>query len=453
MPVIGFQKLNQHLRNTDKPLNSLWLVHGEEFLCTQALDAILAALLPDPKDRMNYEPVGHADNQVVVALEKINTYSFIAGSKVVAMLDCRVFDSPKTTSNLILKVQTAIGDDDLKKAGPQFIRLLSALNLSLDDVTGDSVTGKSRRQLLKLSAEDDGGWLNPVLDYCRQNGLTVPQNKAPAQMMEDAISQGFPENHHLIINTDLIDRRRRLYKVIEANGIVVDCVVPQGSRKAEKDIQTSVLKERMAAILKDHGKQMDPIAFQALYAKTGFQLRVFCGNLEKLVDYVGKRKQIGPADVETVLNRSRVDPVFELTGAISERDLGNALFYLKTMQAQDLHPLQIIAALSNQVRKLIIARDFIASSHGRAWNVKIGFNDFKRRVMPAIHSYDDELSQMLSDWKRAFEEPMPQDKDKPPPKGRKKRVRNRRPRDFTWLLETPTPIPSTNSSGMPANSV
>ena len=418
MPVIDYQNLSRHLHSAGKTLDTLWLIHGEEFLRAQTLDAVLAALLPNPPDRMNYEPVVSGDDQVLVALEKVNTYTFLPGRKVVALLDCRIFDSPKNTPNLVAKARAALAEDDLKSAGRHFIRLLGVLNLSLDDVSG-----KERRQLMKLGPEADDRWIDPVLNHCRETGMTVPAGTDQPQVLEDAIKHGFPEEHHLIITTDLIDRRRRLYKVIAEHGVVVDCAVPQGSRKAERTVQEAVLKERMAVILKKYNKQMDPAAYRALYEKTGFQLRSFCGNLEKLVDYVGDRNRIQAADVEAVLSRSRQDPVFELTSAFSERDLEKALFYLKSMLAGDLHPLQIIAALSNQVRKLMVAREFIESSHGRTWRAGMGFPDFRRAVMPAIRAYDDELRKMLSDWENALEDKSPggNGKNAPGGKGKKKK--------------------------------
>jgi len=418
MTVIAYKELKRLLRSAGKTVEPVWLIHGEEFLRAQVLDAVIAALLPDPRDRMNYEPVGPDDNQALVALEKVNTYSFLAGRKVVAMLDSRIFDSPKSTPNLTAKAMAAYAEDDLEKAGRHFVRLLGALNLSLDDLAGEG-----RRELLKMGPETDDGWIGPLLNHCREKGMTVSATTDPSQVIEDAVRRGFPDQHHLIIITDVVDRRRRLYKVIAENGVVVDCAVAQGVRQAEKVAQETVLKERMAAILKKYNKKMDPAAYLALYNKTGFQLRTFCGNLEKLVDYVGDRDRIEVADVEAVLSRSRQDPIFELTGAMAQRDLAAALFFLKSMLAADTHPLQVTTALANQVRKLIIAREFIDSSHGRVWRSGMKFHDFRRVVMPSVRAYDDELRQMITDWEKTLgDDTSPGGTGKPSKgKGRKKK--------------------------------
>lgn len=416
MPVIVFQKLSEYLQAAGESLPASWLIHGEEFLCAKALEEVLSVLLPQPSDRLNYEPLGQSNSQVVLGLEKVNTYSFLTGPKVVALLDCQVFDTPQNTEAIAAKVKAALDEDDIKKAARHFTRLLGALNLSLDQVA------EKKQPLLKLDPEANDQWIDTMVTYCRDNGMTVSSGTNQSQMLVDAVDNGFPEAHYLMITVDVIDRRRRLYKEIAEKGVVVDCSVPQGSRQADKTVQEAVLKERMAPILKKHDKQMDVAAFRALYEKTGFQLRVFCGNLEKLIDFVGSRQQIFATDVETVLSRSKEDPVFELTSAISERNLETAWQCHKALLKQELHPLQVIAALVNQIRKLIIAREFVESPHGRAWRAGMGFPDFQRTVVPAIRLYDDELRQMRAKWEdRLGTQSGPESGGDPPQKKGKKK--------------------------------
>ena len=43
---------------------------------------------------------------------------------------------------------------------------------------------------------------------------------------------------------------------------------------------------------------------------TGFDLRTFINNLEKLIAYTGERKNITKDDVKSVLERTRIDPIY-----------------------------------------------------------------------------------------------------------------------------------------------
>ncbi len=437
MPIIAFQDLNKYIHSDQKDQCAVWLIHGEEFLCAQALETILAAFLPTPADRMNYEPLGGDNDQISLALEKVNTYTFIPGCKVVSLLNSRIFDSKRSTPDLLSKARAAQAEDNLKGAGNYFIRLLSTRGLSLDDIGG-----KDRRRLLGIGPKEDDQWVDSVLDYCRDKGLTVPGSTDTTQILEKAVTRGFPKDHHLIITTDLIDRRRKLYKVLSETGVIVDCSVATGSRQADKNAQEAALKERMAAILKKFNKQMDTAAFRALYEKTGFNMRSFCAGVEKLVDYVGDRPRIQVADVEKALSRTRQDPIFELTSAVAERNPEAGLFFLRSMLTGDLHPLQIIAALSNQIRKLIVAREFIDSSKGHAWRSGMPYPDFRRNVMPAVTAYDDDFRAMLAAWEDVLT-PSPSDDEKSGTSARKKRgkkpARKKKKPTGNQLLLAPNP--------------
>ena len=73
---------------------------------------------------------------------------------------------------------------------------------------------------------------------------------------------------------------------------------------------------------------MDRRTFRAMYELTGFDLRIFSDNLNTLITYVGDRKKITQDDVEYVLKRTKKDPIYEFTNAISDRDLEKSFFFL-----------------------------------------------------------------------------------------------------------------------------
>jgi DNA polymerase-3 subunit delta len=152
----------------------------------------------------------------------------------------------------------------------------------------------------------------------------------------------------------------------------------------------------MAETLKAADKTMAPAAYSALYGMTGFDLRVFTGNLEKLVAYVGDRKEIRVDDVEAVLQRTKIDPVYELTNALSDRKPDSALFFLNSILESGIHPLQVFAALINQIRRLLIAKDFTDSSYGGVWRANCSYDYFRQQVIPAIVEYDRSLLDHLS---------------------------------------------------------
>jgi DNA polymerase-3 subunit delta len=241
-------------------------------------------------------------------------------------------------------------------------------------------------------------WLDDVIGYCQENALSIPEPSDQAGALQKAIEKGFPRNNHLVITTDIVDKRRGLFKAISSEGMVIDCAVPKGDRRADKMAQEDILLQKMSEILKPGKKEMDKGAYLALVDMTGFDLRTFCSSLEKLIDYIGERNTITVADVEAVLKRTKKDPIYDFTNALADRQIDKVLFFLHSLLSADFHPLQILAAAANQVRRLTLAKDFAKSKQAMGWHPGLSYNVFQQNVMPAIVAYDQELLKVLQDW-------------------------------------------------------
>jgi len=261
-----------------------------------------------------------------------------------------------------------------------------------------SKANRSKTIKLDINRFGDDEWIDKILQFCTENNLPIASEEDNATLLQKAIENGFPKGNHLIITTDLVDKRRKLFKSIREQGMIIDCSVPKGDRRADRMAQEAVLSERMSEILDQVGKRMDKDAYMTLYEMTGFDLRTFSNNLQKLISYVGDRKNITAHDVKSVLKRTKKDPIYDLTNAVSERDIEKSLFFLDTLLSDNLHPLQIFAAITNQMRRLLLVKGFVESSHGREWHTGIRFHQFKSRIMPAIQAYDVDLLGQIETW-------------------------------------------------------
>ena len=68
-----------------------------------------------------------------------------------------------------------------------------------------------------------------------------------------------------------------------------------------------------------------------------------------------------------------------------------------------LRPEQILVALLNQVRKLLLVKSFVNSSEGRTWQSGTSYHRFRSEVLPAIQKYDSELLETLQLWQDDFD--------------------------------------------------
>jgi DNA polymerase-3 subunit delta len=361
-------------------------------------------------------------------IDSVNTFSLLPGTKVVAMRESRIFYTRDNKSRLLENAKKAYDGDDIKKSAKYLLSLMSSLNLSFEDVdpSNRTKTLKAASDLIQL---DD--WLDDVIGYCQENELDISEPSDQTGALQKAIEKGFPKNNHLVITTDVADKRRGLYKVISNLGVTIDCTIPKADKMAQEDI----LVQKMTEILKPSNKEMDKGAYLALLDMTGFDLRTFCGSLEKLIDYVGKRNTITVEDVEAVfvgkrnaitvqdveavLKRTKKDPIYDFTNAVADRQIEKVLFFLNSLLAADFHPLQILAAVANQIRRLTLAKDFTKSKQAKGWHSGLSFNAFQQSVMPAIVAYDQELLKILDGW----DNPLPScgDIDKTPARGKGKR--------------------------------
>jgi DNA polymerase III subunit delta len=421
MTEIHYRELKNYLKDRKSgDFAQVYLIYGQELLYKNSLEALVCALIPESQRSLGYEPVEGANENIKEAIERSNTYSLLSGTKVIAICDSKIFYSKQDQDKLFEKAKQAYDSDDIKKAAIYFLSLLDVLNLSYDDVSKEN-----RTQTLKLDIDrlGDDQWIDKIVTFCIENKLAISSQEDNADVLQRAVEKGFPKGNHLIITTDMADKRRKLFKTIREQGMIIDCSVPTGDRRADRMAQEEILSERMNEILGQSGKKMDKNAYMALNEMTGFDLRTFSNNLQKLISYVGDKKNITADDVKSVLKRTKKDPIYDLTNAVSERDLGKSFFFLDTLLADNFHPLQVLAAITNQIRRLLLVKDFVESFQGREWHGGVPFHEFKSRIMPAIQAYDADLQGKLETWDRMLSKHTGKDHQPSKTRGKKKNVR------------------------------
>jgi len=426
MSEINYKTLKDYLSSLEKESNKngfapVYLVYGEELLYKTALEELLGKMIPDSERSLQYEPIDGLNENIPEAIERANTFSFLPVTKVVALLDSRIFYTKQTESQLLEKAKEAHDTNDLKMAAKYFLSILGFLNLAFDDLSKEN-----RIKALNLDPEKTGDdkWIENIIDYCKENNLPITVGLDRGRVLEDSIKKGFPKENHLIITTDMVDKRQKLYKTIKDRGIVIDCSVPKGERRADRIAQEAVLNERMKAILAKYGKVLSKDAYSTLLEMTGFDLRTFSNNLEKLISYSGDRDNITVDDVVFVLERTKKDPIFEFTNSISERNFESALFYLHSLFSDNFHPLQILAAIANAIRRLLLAKNFAESPLGSVWHAGCQYNTFQSNVLPRLLDHDRILLDRLKEWEEMMPESVEADTEKPKKKRSKKKSKS-----------------------------
>ena len=403
MPEIQYKSFDTYLESR-KPddFAPVYLIFGDEFLFKTVLDKLLKALLPDENRNMCCEFLeGDLDN-TPEAIERVNTFNLLGTRKVVVLGNSHIFHDAGNHAGLVGKAKAAAAENDLKKASRFFLEVLGLSRLTLDDLEG-----AARMKLLDSAGmdADDADWIEPVIAHCRENNLSPSSGSSHAGRLQSAVEKGFPRNNHLVITTDHVDKRRSLYTALKEKGVCIDCSVPKGERKADKEAQSAILSDQLALLLKNSGKSIEPKAASAVFEMIGFDLNALKGSVEKLISFAGERKRITLEDVNRLLSRSKIDPIFELTNAVSDRKCETALFYAHNLMANEIHPLQILAALTNQLRKLFSCRALLDQMGNRGFHRKMSFPEFTRNIMPIIEDHDKGFLSVLEKWEQLLNPP------------------------------------------------
>ncbi len=410
MPVTEYQNVKSYLSElqNSKPF-PVYLIHGEEYLYRSVFKQLVDILLPDSGKSLNYEEIEGTGDNIFTLTESLNTFSFLSKRKVIAFTDAKIFYSKSDEENLLEKAKLAYDKEEMKKAAKHMASYLGVLGLTFDDISEKNRNEKVMSTSLKGI---DSKFFNDIFQFATDNNIAVSANRDYAKILQDSIGKGFPKGNLLVITTDQIDKRKTFFKTVKESGMVIDCSVPKGNRMADKTIQEAMMKEVMNQVLSESGKKIDPAAYRNIIENTGFDFNTFSGSLKKLIDFSGSETLITREHVAAVLDRTREDPIYEVTGAVADRDTQLALFYLSSLLSANMVPLQILSAIINQLRKLIIFKDFAESVHGKIWNKKMSFPQFKTSVIPEMTAYDLEMQHAALSIQAIFAKPQKEGKKK-----------------------------------------
>jgi DNA polymerase III subunit delta len=360
------------------------LCGDEEFRLKDALEKLTAALIPEPADRELNLFVTDGEGEDPDALcESLITPPLIPGRKVIVVRNTRLFQSRNVLAPLIGRVRERLAQDP-PRAATDFLQFLKITGLQLDDLR-DGGWRRIDDETWRRIVPDEGGegresWLPKAVELCVNHG-PVPAKDRPedTDRLERVLTGGMPEGNCLVLTAEAVDRRKKLFKTVSTVGRVLAFSRVKGEAR-----QQQVVMELAAGLLERAAKRLSAGAWSALGQKTGFSLRESLGAIEKLITYAGDRRVIEAADVEAVIGRTKEESVFDLTGAIGEKNLTAALGSLQALLERGDAPLMIFSMIVREIRLLFQARLLIASGRLGAFSPETDYGRFQKTIHPAL---------------------------------------------------------------------
>ena len=374
---------------------SCYLIYGDEdFLVEEALGKLVDALIPAQDRDLNLFIMDDESSGVDPVCEALLTPPLIPGPKVVVLRKTRLLYSKTSLPELVRKIADS-AETDLPAAARAFMILLDVAGWSFDELRDDGWRRITDDQWQGAvggeGGEERGKWLPRVLEYCIAQGLAGRSRRGGTETLEELILSGLPEGHCLIMTTDAVDRRKKLFKAISEKGAVLSFI-----RTRSEARQRGLMMENLRETLARRRKSLSPEAWVILGRKTGFRLRDSAEALDLLITYTGERKIIEPADVETVIGRTRDDTVFDLTESLVGKDLRRALASLGDLFYQGVHYLVILSMITREIRFLFHGKVFLDAGRIAGFRTDMDFGQFQRAVYPAVKELQSELGKGTS---------------------------------------------------------
>lgn len=401
MPVFTRKDFHQVLAQVEQGhLASIYLLYGDRYLVKSTLFQLTDKLVPDSLRSTNLEVVDGSEADFRRILDSLNTFALFSGRKAVVVQDCRILYSRANLPALFGKSEEAYEAGDVEGAARLLLEVLAYAGWTLSDVAAGAwkeipadlwqqITGNKQPSTAMA-------WLEEVADHAKSSGMGVPKRGEEAGLLEAALRQGFPSEQCLILTSDTVDKRLSLYRLIETNGVVADLSVASGSGQKARFQQETVLKDLVQETMSIAGKTIEPGALSLLLERTGFNLWALKTQLEKLIAYLGDESVLTRDQVERMSDRFREEPLYELNNAIASKDCGASLLVLKRLLEQNFHPLQLLGSLANEIRRLLMAREFIDNHLERRLDPGLSYPKFKKSVLPQIKTQAGEGSPLAA---------------------------------------------------------
>lgn len=165
--------------------------------------------------------------------------------------------------------------------------------------------------------------------------------KADSSELADYLPN-MPESTHIIFREEQVDKRNKLYKTVSKIGYFSEM-----KRQSQQELERWILQ-----ILKREGVQITNSSMQHFLGTVGTDMNVIRNELDKLLSYLGDKKTLDIADIDTMCSRQIEGHIFDMIDAMAERKSKKALkLYYDLLELKE-PALRILALITRQYMQL-----------------------------------------------------------------------------------------------------
>lgn len=391
------QKVFQQIDNGE--VSPVYLVFGDRYLCNEFANELIRKLLPNEEQRAtNLKNIDGDQENTNHTLNLLRTYSLFAGRQVIRVMDSKLFFSKQVAKTLWDKAKKSFTAKESNRVRKYLGQMLALADISLSDwITEDiaDISSKRWQTLFGFSKPQDVSWVKEIIDGESEASTPKEKKGEATDLFTEAFEKGIPHENILVLVAEAVDKRKKFYKYLNKNGVIVDLSVETGSTSAARKDQEAVLKDLVQKTLAGFKKKIDPKVLPLLLERVGFHPVAVVMETEKLALYVGDKPTISVEDLNDTVGRTREEALYEFTEAFGSQNLANALRILHRLQENGIHPLVIISGLRNYIKKLLLVRSVQEQSQP-SYSAGMPFPVFQKNYLTQLKESREELPPQLS---------------------------------------------------------
>ena len=370
----------------DKVLPVYLLCGEESFLIEGSLKQILEHLLsPETRD-FNLTFLEGTDVTTREILSQVDLYPVMSKWRVVVVRDAPFFKAQqRTTPITLLRNAFKIEITNPQKCISTMEKLLEVSPQQIAEQHFDfanAVEALINELGTKLSDEEHS-FLKRLPEIAQQLDTHATEAGATddVDLLLEWLQADLPKSSVLIFTVrGPVTERNRVVKAIETVGRYRSFDPVEAGPSLNRD----PLYKKVTEKLSEFNKQITPRAFTQLRTRTGGDMYTIAEAINKIVDFVGDKRQIDEHDVQNIVTQNTFDSIFDLTDAIGRRSIGQALKSLYEVLASGQEPILVNSTITRQFRFALQAK-LIAGRKGlRPLRSRMPFSEFTKNIFQPL---------------------------------------------------------------------
>ena len=365
----------------------VYLLCGEEsFLIEGTLKQILAHLLPPETRDFNLTFLEGADITTREILSQVDLYPVMSKWRVVVVRDATFFKTQqRATPITLLRNAFKIEVTDPQKSISTMAKLLEVSSQQIAEQHFDFANSVELLidELGTRLTDEERSFLERLPEIAQQLDTHATETGAAddVDLLLEWLGADLPKNSVLIFTVrGAVNERNRVVKAIETVG----CYRSFDPVETGQSINRDPLYKKVSEKLGEFNKQITPRAFTQLRTRTGGDMHTIAEAINKIIDFVGDKRQIDEQDIQNIVTQNTFDSIFDLTDAIGKRSIGQALKSLYEVLASGQEPILVNATITRQFRFALQAK-LIANRKGlRPLRSRMPFSEFTRNIFQPL---------------------------------------------------------------------